>query len=308
MVPFVATETTMPMPYAGELAALATAFCWTGSVMAFESAGRRVGSLGVNLIRLAIANVFLVALSWPVHGRPLPTDAPADAWLWLSISGFVGFTLGDLCLFRVLVLLGARITMLLMSLVPPMTALIDWAVRGETLTAQDWTGMAFTVGGIAWVILERTPGDGGRIRRVPIGGILLALGAAAGQAGGLILARLGMERYGPPAATQIRAIVGLAGFAVLYIFIGGWPRVFAAARDPLAMGYTAIGAFFGPALGVSLALAAVKYAKPGVATTIMALTPVFILPPAILFRGERVTIRAAAGALVAVAGSALLFL
>ncbi|MBN1419519.1 MAG: DMT family transporter [Planctomycetes bacterium] len=298
----------MPMPHAGELAALATALCWTGSVMAFEAAGRRVGSLGVNLIRLAMAYVFLVGFSWAIHGHPLPTDAPREAWIWLSISGFVGFTLGDLCLFRVLVILGSRITMLLMSLVPPMTALIDWVVRGEILNGQHWVGMALTVGGIAWVILERAPGDAGRLRRVPVGGILLALGAAAGQAGGLILARLGMENYGPPAATQIRAIAGLAGFAILYLFIGGWPRVFAAARDPLAIGYTAVGSFFGPALGVSLALAAVKYAKPGVAATIMALVPVFIIPPAILFRHERVTLRAAAGAVVAVAGSALLFL
>ena len=91
-------------------------------------------------------------------------------------------------------------------------------------------------------------------------------------------------------------------------FIGWWPKVFAAIKDRGAMKGTALGAFFGPFLGVSFSLIAVKYTETGVAATLMALAPVFIIPPAILIQKERVSTRAVLGAIVAVTGSALLFL
>ncbi|HSN55647.1 MAG TPA: DMT family transporter, partial [Candidatus Sulfomarinibacteraceae bacterium] len=84
-----------PFPHAGELAALATACCWTVTGLAFQAAGRRVGSLPVNLIRLVMAVFLLGGFTWATRGMPLPMDAPRHAWLWLSLSGLVGFTIGD---------------------------------------------------------------------------------------------------------------------------------------------------------------------------------------------------------------------
>ncbi|HJL49113.1 MAG TPA: EamA family transporter, partial [Polyangiaceae bacterium LLY-WYZ-15_(1-7)] len=90
----------------GELAALATAFCWVGSALFFAAAGERVGSLVVNLVRLVFAIVFLAALTTLTRGQPLPLDASAHAWAWLALSGLVGFAFGDLCLFRAFIDLG----------------------------------------------------------------------------------------------------------------------------------------------------------------------------------------------------------
>jgi drug/metabolite transporter (DMT)-like permease len=297
----------MAFPYAGELAALGTACCWTVTALAFESAGKRVGSLPVNLLRLIFGLGFLSLFGAVTRGLPLPTDATPHAWLWLSASGLAGFAFGDLCLFQALVVLGSRLAILLMALVPPLCALLGWAILGERLAALDWLGMALTIGGVTWVVLER-PEREGRPRRVPLDGILLGLGGALGQAVGLVLSKLGMGRYDAFAATQIRVLAGLAGFVLVFCAIRGWGRVRAALRDRGAMARTGLGSFFGPFLGVSLSLVAVQRAPTGVAATIMAIQPVLILVPAALLSKERITFRAIIGALLAVGGAALLFL
>jgi len=297
-----------PFPHAGELAALATAMCWTATALAFESAGRRVGSLAVNFIRLAMAIFLLAAFNWVFRGHPLPTDATVHNWVWLSLSGLVGFTVGDLCLFRAFLVVGARVSMLLMALVPPITAVFGWLVMGEVLSPRDLAGMVLTVTGVAWVVLERRRDAAGQASRHPVSGVLLGLGGAGGQALGLVLSKYGMQGYSPFASSQIRVFAGAAGFAVLFVVIGWWPRVRAAVANREAMARTGVGAFFGPFLGVSLSLVAVTYTQAGVAATLMALVPVLIIAPAVLIQHEHVSLRAVLGSVVAVVGSALLFL
>lgn len=296
-----------PFSSAGEFAALATACCWTVTALAFEAAGRRVGSLAVNLLRLGPAAVLLSLYTWLVRGVAFPVDASAHAWLWLSLSGLVGFTVGDLCLFRAFVLVGARVSMLLMALVPPITTLLGLVIMGEVLSARELLGMALTVVGVSSVVLERRPDAAGRLQRLPAGGILLGLAGAVGQSLGLVLSKYGMGSYDAFAATQIRVLAGIAGFAVVFTAIGWWPRVRAALGDRRAMVGTGIGAVFGPFLGVSLSLVAVKYTQAGVAATLMSLVPVLIIPASVLVFRERVSRMAIVGAVVAVIGSALLF-
>jgi drug/metabolite transporter (DMT)-like permease len=298
----------IPFANAGELAALATAICWTICSLFFETAGRRVGSLAVNLIRLVLALGLLSLYSWLFRGPVLPTDATAHAWLWLGVSGLIGFNVGDLCLFRAFVVIGARLSMLIMALVPLFTVIIGWVLLGEHLSVQDLLGMALTVTGVVTVILQRQRNGQDKASHMPFAGLLLGLGGALGQATGLVLSKLGMGGYDAFAATQIRVIAGIAGFAVIFSCIGWWPRVGTALRNRKAMAQTGVGAVFGPFLGVSLSLLAVKYTEAGVAATIMALVPVLIIPPAVLILKERVSGQAVLGSVIAVAGSALLFL
>ena len=306
-------------PHAGELAALGTAGCWVASVLAFEAAGRRIGSLTVNLIRLVMAIALGALAGWALRGLPLPTDATPHAWWWLSISGLVGFTFGDLCLFRAFVVLGARLSSLMMALVPPLTAVIGWALLGEVLGGRDLAGMAMTVGGVVWALSERIRRTGGR-SALPPGpasptpppgptrwGVVLGLGGALGQAGGLVLSKYGMGGYDPFAATQIRVLAGTAGYVLLFTVLGRWGRVMRATADRRAMAHTATGAFFGPFLGVSLSLLAVQHTLTGVAASIMSTTPVLIIPVVVLLGRERVGLGGWLGAALAVAGVAVLF-
>jgi drug/metabolite transporter (DMT)-like permease len=297
----------------GQLAALGTASCWAVSALAFAAAGRRIGVLPMNLVRLVMALGFLMLATWGLRGLPLPVDASPRAWGWLSISGVIGFLFGDLCLFRAYVLIGPRIASLMMSLAPLLTALIGWLVLGETLTGRDALGVALTVGGIAWAVLERGgTEDETAVKRTAPGrsaaGLALGVCGALGQAGGLVLSKLGMGSYDPVAATQVRVIAAIAGYALIVAAVRGWPRVGLALRDRRGLAFAALGAFFGPFLGVSLSLFAIRHTVAGVAASIMALQPVLIIPLVVVLHRERVGIGGIAGALVAVAGVALLFL
>lgn len=296
----------------GELAALGTAVCWTGTAFSFEAAGRAIGSLPVNLLRLVLALGLLSLVTWAVRGLPLPTDASVHAWWWLGISGLVGFAFGDLCLFRAFVDLGARLSTVVMSLVPPLAALIGWLILDETLTPVQIAAIALTVIGVATAVRERpaTPAPA-HLAHTPrqLGkGLLLALGGALGQAAGLVLSKHGMGSYDALAATQIRVIAGVAGFTVVFTVAGWWPRLWAARRSPRGLAFTGLGAVLGPVAGVSLSLYAVQHTATGVAASIMAVTPILVIPVAAVVHRERVTARSMLGALLAVLGVLLLFL
>ena len=300
----------MQGPGPGELAALATACCWTVTALSFESAGRRVGSLPVNLIRLVMACFLLALFNGLYRGRPLPDDCTVAGWGWLALSGLVGFSLGDLCLFQAFVLIGSRASLLLMSLVPPVSALTGWLVLGEILGPLDLAAMSITVAGIVMVVTERPARREGHLHR---GGVLLGILGAAGQGVGLVLSKVGMvagglpgRPYDPFPATQIRILAGIVGFVLIFTCLGWWPKVAAACRNRGAMGRIGLGAFFGPFLGVSLSLWALKNTEVGVGATIMAITPILIIPPAAILYREKVSFRAVFGALVSVAGVALL--
>jgi drug/metabolite transporter (DMT)-like permease len=303
----------------GEIAALAAAGCWTASALAFTAAAHRLGSLVLNLIRLGLALGFFILADWIVRGLPLPTDASGHNWFWLTLSGLVGFTFGDLCLFRAYVLIGPRRSMLVLAVVPMMAALVSWIVLGEGLSVLSFIGMVLTVAGVAWVIAEHRGAESGAGQPVSATGILLALGAAAGQAVGLVLSKIGMEGdgavgaagqggYSELAATEIRAMAGLAGFVFLFFVLRAWPKFAVGVRSRVGLAYATVGAWFGPFVGVWLSLVAVNHTKIGIASTIMAIVPILIIPFVILIYRERVSVRAVLGAMVAVAGVALLFL
>ena len=292
----------------GEIAALITACCWTVTAMSFEAAGRRIGSMVVNLLRLLLALVFLSIFGYLTRGRAFPTDAGAHAWIWLSLSGLIGFVVGDLALFRAFVLIGARISMLLMSLVPMFTAIFGFIIMGERLSISDVAGMSLTMSGVMLVVSQRQSRGNEKPQRLPVKGILLGLCGALGQAGGLVLSKYGMGAYNAFAATQIRVIAGASAFIIIFSAIGWWPKVMAAFKDRGGIARMSLGTFFGPFLGVSFSLLAVQNTQAGVAATIMSITPILMIAPAAMIFKERITLRAVIGAVVAVAGVALVSL
>jgi drug/metabolite transporter (DMT)-like permease len=296
---------------AGQWAALGAAGCWAFSALAFDVAARRLGALILNPIRLILAFGFLSLLAWGLRGVPFPVDATPRTWAWLAVSGLVGFVFGDFCLFRAFLMIGPRLSMLMMSLAPPLTAVIGWLLLGETLTGRDLVGMALTVTGIAWAVLDKKPAQGESgppARHISILGVFFGFCGALGQAGGLVLSKLGMGDYDAVAATQVRVLAGIAGYAVLFLLFHWWRRMRPALRDGRALSFAAVGAFFGPCVGVSLSLYAVHRTVAGVAASLMALTPILLIPLVVLLRREHVGFGGVAGAAVAVAGVAVLFL
>jgi len=299
----------------GEFAALLTTLFWTITALAFETASKRIGSMHVNLLRLGMAVVFLSVFSFFYRGLFLPLDADLHTWTWLAVSGIVGFIIGDYCLFKAYVITGARVAMLMMTLAPVFAAFTAWVMLGEVLSGRSLLAMAITLSGIALVIFTRNPKpstEAAKSRRrysmsYPLKGIAYGLVAAAGQGVGLVLSKFGMRDYDPFAASHIRVITGFIGFAILFLILRKYKELPKTFRDTKAMKWLVIGTFFGPFLGVSFSLMAVQHTNAGIAQTIMSLTPVFIIPPAVMINKEKVTVREIIGALIAVCGAVLFF-
>lgn len=299
----------MIQSHMGEFAALLTAFFWTTTAMAFESAGKKVGSLQVNYIRLMFAFIFISIYTFISRGLFLPIDASTSTWVWMLISGLIGFVLGDLFLFQAYVEIGARISMLVMSFVPPITAVLSYFVLGETLTKANIIGMVITVLGIAVVVLKKKEGEEGKVQfSHSAKGLFFAFLGAVGQATGMVISKFGMQDYNPFAATQIRIIAGLFGFTVLFFIMKRWGNLALAFKNKEALKRISVGALFGPFLGVSFQLLSLQHTSAGVTSTITAIIPVLIIPPAVILFKEKITSKEIFGSLITIIGVAILFL
>ena len=305
----------MNFAYLGELAALGTALCWTFGSQMFEAAGKMVGATVVNWLRLILALVFFCIVSLIIRGTLVPLDFPLHSWIWLGLSGFIGFSLGDLFLFRAFVIIGPRLSMLVMTLTAPISAILGMVFLGEEYTTLHWLGMVITLVGVAWVILERSGQQvsGKRqVRVIAFSGVLFAFLGTIGQAIGYILSKYGMmigdNFLEPFGATQIRILAGIIGFTPFLFYRKSWGKVKAALGNRPAMSIMTAASLVGPFLGVSLSLLALHYTTVGISSTIIALVPIFLIPSVILFSHEHVSLRAIAGAFVAVGGVILLLI
>ena len=310
------------MQHLGEIISLIVAVSWTVTAIFADKASHRLGSMTANVLRLSMAIVFLGLLLWVTIGHPYPVYASGQAWWWLALSALVGYVFGDWCLFNCYLSIGARFGQLFMTLAPPMAAIAGWAILGETLGWKSAIAMVVTLSGIAISILSKSQGQNVKLT-LPFKGVLLGLGAGLGQGVGLVLSKVGLQHYAvdipadapvlmaqmlPFASTMIRAVVGAAGFLALMALQKDLPRLRAAVHDRTGMRYALIMTLFGPVLGVSLSLMAVQYTNAGIASTLMALTPVFILFPYAFIYKQRIKLREIIGVAVSMTGVALFFL
>lgn len=301
--------------HTGEFAALLTTVFWTITALSFETSSKRIGSMHLNLLRLAFAWVLLSLFSYIRRGMLLPADAGSHQWIWLCISGIVGFVIGDYCLFQAFILIGARVAMLVMTMAPIIAAVTGWYFLGDSISSLGILGMLVTVFGIGLVIFTRVPattGSNHSSQRMklnhPVKGVILALIAAMGQGVGLVLSKHGMQGYDPFSSAQIRVTAGFIGFAFLFTMFRKWHELPGSLKDRKAMAWLSVGTVFGPFLGVSFSMIAVQHTNAGIAQTIMSLVPVLIIPPTILMTGEKPKLKEIIGAIVAVAGVSLFFL
>lgn len=303
------------MDRVGEIAALGTALCWTASALFFERASKRIGVLAVNFYKLVFATIFLAAVAWISRGTPLPLDAPPGSWLFLSLSGLVGFVITDIFLFSAYVLVGSRVTMLFMAASPSVTAILGYLFLNEDIGAKGVLGLSVSAVGIAIATLAkgdaRKAAKDGERTSVPTStskGYLFATLAMLGQSAGTILTKIGLGSYSAVAGTQMRVLVGLAGFAIVSLVWEKGRNLKLAVSNRAGMGLTFGGSIFGPFLGVTLSLFAVQQTKTGIASAIMGLNPVIIIIPLVVFFKQKVRLVEVIGAVVAVAGTMILFL
>ena len=218
----------------GEIISLIVAVSWTLTALSFEYASKKVGSLSLNIIRLIMAMVMLGIFLLAVTGSPFPVNAGGAAWLWLALSGLVGYVFGDFCLFNSYVVIGSRLGQLFMTLAPPTAAIAGYFFLGQKMSLTAIAGMLVCVAGIGISILGRTDSENtghedttdktyhadhdsskrrhghasGHYRKphglhhhhriginLPLKGVLFGIGAGIGQGVGLVLSKIGMNHY-----------------------------------------------------------------------------------------------------------------
>jgi drug/metabolite transporter (DMT)-like permease len=302
----------MIMTYSGELAALLTALCWSLSAIYFTKASHQIGSVNLNRLRLLLSIIFLVLTHWLLYATPLPLTAGPQRWFWLGLSGIIGLTLGDTFLFQAYIWIGPRLTMLLKSLAPVISALLAWLFLAEDLTIGQMMGIGLTVGGISWVILEKngSSNTGSTKTKNYLWGILFGIGTAACQSIGLITAKMGLGGDFPALSGHvIRMLTATAAiWSITLLQRQSRQTLIVFTDNKQAATNLTTGTVLGPFIGVWFAMAAVQWTHVGIASTLMALVPIYMLPIGYFVFKERLSRQAIAGTVIAVSGVGLLFL
>jgi drug/metabolite transporter (DMT)-like permease len=297
------------MLYLGEIAAIITSMTFAINSALFTMAGRVVGSMVVNRMRLIAASIFLALAHWIFLGSPWPIEADLNRWFWLGLSGIIGLVVGDAFLFQAFIWVGPRISMLMMSLAPILAAIIAWLFLGEILTTQELLGIGVTLLGVIWVIADKNKdqesGKGNYIK-----GVLFGFGGAVGQALGFVLAKNGLGgNFSPISGNFIRMFSAMVLIWLITVLSRKVIFTFKeAVGNPSAVWKIIAGAFMGPVFGVSLSLFALQHTSVGVASTLIALPPIFLIPIEYFYFKERFGWGAIAGTCLAMVGVGILFL
>jgi drug/metabolite transporter (DMT)-like permease len=291
----------------GELSAFCAAVLWSFSSLVFTSAAQRLGSLMLNITRMALASVFLIITLAIIGESHLPSLSQI---FWLSVSGFVGLVLGDTFLFKAYTILGPRVSSLVMASNPAMAAILAFMFFGESIAPLGILGMALTLGGISLVVGEKKAQDQSKFTINKMG-IIYAIGAALGQASGLIFAKIALAEapIHPLSATLIRIFTSVLMLIPIMLVLKKMKnpvKIFA--EDKKSLGLVFIGSIIGPYLGIALSFIAISYAKVGIASSLMSTTPLLILPLAKFVYKEKISRRAIVGAFIGVAGVIVLFM
>jgi len=301
----------------GESAAILTSVMWTTCSILFAYAGKKIGALSVNAIRIIIAIGFLGAAHILLIGSIIPL-ANSSQWFYMGLSGIIGLALGDFGYFGTLVILGPRRGTLLMSLAAVFALISGFFILDEVIDQWTFVGIIITLSGVTWVILERegSANEEPITDKMKLYGVLLGLGGAAGQGIGLVVSKYGMtvvadnpaEPLNPLSATLIRMIAAAIFVWVSLILLGKFRSVIDSTKNRSATAATFGGAFFGPFIGVWLSMVAVTYAIAGVAQTLMSLMPVMVIPIVWFLYRQKTTWRGFIGAIFAIVGVAILFI
>lgn len=295
------------MPFLGEISALITALLWAFTSIIFTEASLRIGSVQLNINRLIAALTFLTITVF-VFG--LNYILSAEQYAFLAVSGIVGLAIGDGFLFKSFQTIGARFSMLIMALVPGITAILGYFFLHESLSLQTVIGMIVTVGGVSIVVLEKNNGNNARFKITKIGFFYGFMGAVC-QAGGLILAKeaFNVGEINGFVATFIRIFTSVLVMLPFLLIIGRYKNPVRLYRHDLkSLALTIAGSIVGPFLGITFSLIAISNTKVGIASTLMATTPILLLPIIKILYKEKIPTVGIIGAVLAVLGVAILFL
>ena len=285
----------------GGLAALGSAFCWAISAMLFRRIGEQLPALAMNFAKGLVAVCFMALFVLP-NGWP---EANLFSVFVLALSGIIGIALGDTLYFMTLSRLGARVTLLLSTLIPITAALMAVVFLGERIASSSWLGILITLFGVSYVLWEKAPNDNTK-KELQLG-LIFAILFVLANAGGIILSKLGVEDISSMEASLLRHVWATVGIGIW----GGLAGAFVSWSKPLKsrklIVQLLIASFIGAFLGSWLSIVALKYTFVSVAAVLNSTSPIFILPLVAIFLKEKISLRSTVGALLAVCGIGIYF-
>ncbi len=293
--------------YRGETAALFAALFWAFASVLFGKAGKSIRPVELNLMKCVLA-LILGGITMLIQSSSFK-GVDTRALLLLLASGVIGIGFGDTIYFKAIELLGARKALLVGALTPVVTALIALVTLHESLSLLSWLGMAITIAGIGWVITEQTGAENGK-KALPLRGILYGLLFVVSNSIGAVFSRAALAQTDVSALQSM--ILRLAAGMVVILFwiiltrmpVGQWFNQEQRGKVLLQAGAATL---MGTYLGIWLQQTAFKFSPAGITQTLSSTSPLFVLPIATLI-GEKLSLRAIFGALLAMVGIAMLFL
>lgn len=305
----------MSSTFTCEIAGLATAFLWACSAMCWAALSRRIHPTVVCTVRLFFAVVVLAAIHFALYGRIWPNDMPSRAFWVLCLSGVAGAGLGDLFYFHSLRRIGPRLTMTITALAPVGAALIALLPpMNERMHGQEVAGMVLAVGGVAWVVSEKRgreawPTTPASFRQ----GLILSVLSVLCLSAAFVSSRVGMNSFTTAPVPAFSATLTRVSAACLWSF--GLVTVTGQARETVGafqnrrdLAWLLMGVTAGPVVGIWLSMIALQGASAGVASTLISLSPLFLIPMSWAAYGERPTVSRVAATVVALAGVACMML
>jgi drug/metabolite transporter (DMT)-like permease len=297
------------------LAALAATLLFSFSTICGHRSARMIGGTEANFWRLCIAVVLL-----GIYSFTFGIGLGGPSFPWFLVSGIIGIGIGDVALFQALPRLGPRLCSLLTNCLNPFAGiLIEWLWLGTTLSPLQYGCIAVIIIG---VMLALSPKDHPRLNRQSLtAGICFSVIAALGTALGAVISRkayaianeLGPEIDGANAAFQ-RIFGGMfvAGISVLVVKARHLknPGIMSLdsaipvtrAKWAAVWHWVLLNSLAGQVFGISFMQQALEHTPTGIVLAIISLSPIGVIPLAMIFENERPTARSLAGAVLGVSG------
>jgi drug/metabolite transporter (DMT)-like permease len=301
----------------GELIALLTTLCWSLGIFPFTEAAKRIGSAPLNQYRLLLAWLILTIILFFWNGLnpvDLFTSPQSYHYVFLGLSGIIGFSIGDYCSFTSFKLLGPKLGSLYTTFAPGAALVVGYIALNETINLIGMLGILVTVAGVIWLTLSKK--DAGAALKVGYNrdkkGILFGITGALCQGIGLVLSKYGMDYYAEKLPTMhavwIRLLFAFSAAFIVSLLAG---KLISNSKPILTneknnLPYMFLGTLLGPVMGVTLSLFAIQKLEVAVAQTIFALLPLFVLPISYFVYKEKITLQSIFACLIALVGVLLL--
>ena len=305
------------MTLSGEVIAVLTTFCWSFGIFPFTEAAKRIGTAPLNQYRLLLAWLIISIILFFSNNLNIVDlfTAPKNYhFIFLGLSGIIGFTIGDYCSFSSFKLLGPKLGSLYTTFAPGSALLVGYIALNESINLIGILGIIVTITGVVWLTLSKK--DSAEASKVgysrDIKGIAFGITGALCQGIGLVLSKYGMDYYTEKLPTMhavwIRLLFAFAAAFIISIFTGTFIKntkpVISNEKNNLPFMFA--GTIMGPVLGVSLSLLTIQKIEVAVAQTIFSLLPLFVLPISAIVYKEKITIQSIFACLISLAGVLIL--